>query len=118
MGNIDKAQARKRRHLRVRKNISGTSLRPRLAVFRSNKHIYAQLIDDIDGVTIASVSSEMLKKKEATGNMGAAGEVGKLIAKKANEKKIEKVVFDRGGYLYHGRVKALAEAARENGLLF
>lgn len=118
MGNVDKTKARKRRHLRVRKKISGTPQRPRLAVFRSNRHIYAQLIDDIDGVTIAHVNSEMLKKKEAASNIGAAGEVGKLIAKRANEKKIKNVVFDRGGYLYHGRVKALAEAARENGLKF
>jgi len=114
----DKNQVRKKRHARVRSKISGTAERPRLNVFRSNKNIYAQLIDDVAGVTIVSASSQE-KGFEGTGsNVETATKIGETIAKRAAEKNITAVVFDRGGYLYHGRVKALAEAARENGLQF
>jgi large subunit ribosomal protein L18 len=115
----DKNQVRKKRHARVRSKLSGTEARPRLNVFRSNKHIYAQLIDDVNGVTVASAST-LDKEVEltATGNADAAVKVGELVAKRAVEKGVKAVVFDRGGYLYHGRVKALADAARENGLEF
>ena len=108
--------ARQRRHARVRKTISGTATSPRLNVFRSNKEIYAQVIDDNKGVTLASSSSKTLKVNG--GNIEGAASVGKDIAEKCKKAKIEKVVFDRGGYLYHGRVAALADAARENGLEF
>lgn len=108
--------ARLRRHARVRKTISGTESRPRLNVFRSNKEIYAQVIDDVKGITLASSSSKLLKVNG--GNIEGAKAVGADIAKKCKENKITTVVFDRGGYLYHGRVEALAEAARENGLEF
>ncbi|CDO05177.1 50S ribosomal protein L18 [Oceanobacillus picturae] len=115
----DKNIVRKRRHARVRKNISGTEQRPRLNVYRSNKHIYAQLIDDNNGVTVASASTKDNELKvEATGNLDAAVKVGEMIAKRAQDKGYKSVVFDRGGYLYHGRVKALADAAREAGLEF
>ncbi len=107
-------EMRKVRHTRVRKQISGTSLVPRLNVYRSNKSIYAQIIDDTKGVTLASASS----MKEKGNNIEVAAKVGKAIALEAKKKKITKVVFDRSGYLYHGRVKALADAARENGLEF
>jgi large subunit ribosomal protein L18 len=116
---IDKNAVRKKRHGRVRTKLSGTEARPRLNVFRSSKHMYAQLIDDVNGVTLASAST--LDKElslESTGNVEAATKVGELVAKRAVEKGISSVVFDRGGYLYHGRVKALADAARENGLEF
>lgn len=115
----DKNAVRKRRHARVRSKLSGTEARPRLNVFRSNKHIYAQLIDDVNGVTLASAST--LDKEisvESTSNIDAATMVGELVAKRAVEKGIKSVVFDRGGYLYHGRIQALADAARENGLEF
>ena len=105
------------RHKRVRKNISGTSEMPRLNVFRSNTQIYAQIINDETGTTLASSSSVQLKIKNG-GNIEGAKLVGADIAKKAKEANISKVVFDRGGYQYHGRVSALAEAARENGLEF
>ncbi len=111
--------ARKKRHAHVRRKITGTQERPRLNVFRSSKHIYAQLIDDVAGVTVASASS--LDKElnlENGGNIEAAQKVGELIAKRAIEKGFKEVVFDRGGYLYHGRVKSLADAAREAGLQF
>ena len=108
---------RKKRHLRVRETISGTAECPRLNVFRSNTNIFVQLIDDVKGVTLASSSSVELKLKNGS-NVEGAKEVGKDIAAKAKKLKITKVVFDRGGYLYHGRVQALAEAARENGLEF
>jgi len=114
----DKNQVRKKRHARVRSKISGTAERPRLNVFRSNKNIYAQLIDDVAGVTIVSASSQENGFDGAGNNVDAATKVGETIAKRATEKNITAVVFDRGGYLYHGRVKALAEAARENGLEF
>ncbi|WP_409273065.1 50S ribosomal protein L18 [Neobacillus sp. SCS-31] len=116
---LDKNVSRKKRHARVRSKLSGTAARPRLNVFRSSKHIYAQLIDDVNGVTLASAST-MDKDfgSEVSGNKEAAQKVGELIAKRAVEKGITSVVFDRGGYLYHGRVQALADAARENGLQF
>ena len=116
---LDKNASRKKRHARVRSKITGTATRPRLNVFRSNKYIYAQLIDDMNGVTLASASSmEKDFSVESTGNVEAAAKVGETIAKRAIENGLKSVVFDRGGYLYHGRVKALAEAARENGLEF
>jgi large subunit ribosomal protein L18 len=111
---------RKRVHTRIREKMSGTAERPRLNVYRSLNHIYTQLIDDLNGVTIASASSKGKKGDDTRygGNVAAAAEVGKIIAERAKEKGIKKVVFDRGGYLYHGRVKALADAAREAGLDF
>jgi large subunit ribosomal protein L18 len=116
---LDKNATRKKRHARVRAKLSGTSARPRLNVFRSNKHIYAQVIDDMNGVTLASASTiEKDLNLESTSNFEAAQKVGELVAKRALEKGIEAVVFDRGGYLYHGRIQALADAARENGLQF
>lgn len=111
-----KNDMRIKRHRKIRRTLSGTDVTPRLCVFRSNQAIYAQLIDDVKGVTIASSSSLELKLKN--NNLEAAAAVGKDIAEKAKKAKIKTVVFDRGGYLYHGRVKALAEAARENGLEF
>ena len=115
----DKNAVRKKRHARVRTKISGTAERPRLNVYRSNKHIYAQLIDDMNGVTIVSASTRDSEVDAgSTGNTESAAKVGELIAKKAVEKDVKAVVFDRGGYLFHGRVKALADAARENGLEF
>ncbi len=132
-------QNRYKRHKRVRAKVKGTKERPRLGVFRSNKHIYGQLIDDEKGKTILSSSDLELKKskvkspkskiqiknkktkdiqKPLSGKIATAYEVGQLLAKKAIEKKIEKIVFDRGGYKYHGRIKALAEGAREGGLKF
>lgn len=114
----DRNKARLKRHGRVRNKIAGTAERPRLNVFRSAKHISAQLIDDINGVTLAAASS-LEKDFEGTGgNIAAAKTVGNSIAKKALEKGITEVVFDRGGYLFHGRVKELAEGAREGGLKF
>lgn len=117
---VDRNKLRKKRHLRVRKKIHGTPERPRLSVFRSAKHMYAQIIDDTKGVTLVSASTldKELKDIGNGGNVEAARKVGELIAKRAKEKGIDKVVFDRGGYLYHGRVQALAEAARETGLQF
>ena len=107
---------RLKRHKRVRSKISGTAERPRLNVFRSEKNIYAQVIDDVNGVTLCSASS--LKMEGNGGNKAAAREVGKAVAKAVLAKGIENVVFDRGGYLYHGRVAELAEGAREGGLKF
>ena len=109
--------SRVRRHARVRKKVSGTAECPRLCVYRSNKNIEAQLIDDVKRVTLVA-SSSMALKLENGSNVEAAGKVGADLAEKALAKKIKKVVFDRSGYLYHGRVKALAEAAREAGLEF
>jgi large subunit ribosomal protein L18 len=106
---------RQRIHSRIRRKLSGTTDRPRLNVYRSLNHIYAQVVDDSTGVTLASASTI---KAKTGGNVAAAKEVGTEIAKKAVEKGIKKVVFDRGGYLYHGRIKALADAAREAGLEF
>lgn len=110
-------EIRKRIHARIREKLSGTAERPRLNVYRSLNHIYAQVVDDQKGETLASASSLALKLKTG-GNVAAAREIGKAIAEKATEKGIKKVVFDRGGFLYHGRVKALADAAREAGLEF
>ena len=114
-----KNAARKKRHAHVRRTIKGTAERPRLNVFRSSKHIYAQLIDDVNGVTVASASS--LDKElnlDNGGNKEAAKQVGELVAKRAIENGYSVVVFDRGGYIYHGRVQVLADAAREAGLKF
>ncbi len=122
MGKTNPRQkARFRRKLRIRKKVFGTKERPRLSVFRSNRYIVAQIIDDEQGMTIVAASSMASDLKDKTvegGKTAAAKEVGKLIAARAREKGIEQVVFDRGGYLYHGRVKALAEGAREGGLVF
>ena len=113
---VSRNEVRKARHERVRTKISGTAVEPRLNVFRSNGNIFAQIIDDEAGVTLASASSiDKELKLENGGNIEAATKVGELLAKRAKKAKITKVSFDRGGYLYHGRVKALAEAARENG---
>ena len=117
----DRLKGRKARHRRIRKKISGTSLRPRLAVFRSARHIYAQAIDDSAGSTLAASSTLTIQKslkKTYTGNKEAAKAVGADVAKKLIEKSISTVVFDRGGFIYHGRVKALADGAREAGLNF
>jgi large subunit ribosomal protein L18 len=114
----DSNKLRTARHKRVRAKISGTPERPRLNVFRSTKHIYAQIIDDVNGVTLASASSLSKGFEGDGGNVEGAKKVGELIAKNAVEKGITNVVFDRGGYLYHGRVKELAEGAREGGLKF
>ncbi len=114
----DRKMERTRRHIRVRRKISGTAERPRLCVFRSNKNIYVQIIDDVAGNTIVQASTLDKEIKTKYANKEAAKEVGALIAKRAADKKIETVVFDRGGYIYHGIVKELAEAAREGGLKF
>jgi large subunit ribosomal protein L18 len=108
---------RQRIHARIRRKLAGTEERPRLNVYRSLSHIYAQVIDDQNGVTLVSASTLALKAKTG-GNVAAAKEIGKTIAERAVEKGIKKVVFDRGGFLYHGRIKALADAAREAGLEF
>jgi len=109
---------RKKRHKRVRGKIAGTPERPRLNVFRSEKHIYAQIIDDTQGVTLCSASSVEKEFEGAGSNKEAAKKIGKVVAERAIAKGIDVVVFDRGGYIYHGRVKELAEAAREGGLKF
>ncbi len=117
----EKLLARKKRHRRVRQKVSGTAERPRLNVYRSLKHIYAQLIDDQAGITLVSASSlepGLRNQLSPSGNAAAAKVVGERLAERAKEKGIEQVLFDRGGYLYHGRVKALAEGAREKGLKF
>ena len=116
-----KQEGRQRRHTRIRKRVSGTEQKGRLSVYRSLNHIYAQIIDDNNGTTLVSASSldpAVKSLEQHKGNIKTAKEVGSLIAKKAIEKGIKKVIFDRSGYLYHGRVKALAEAAREAGLEF
>ncbi|MBI4682325.1 MAG: 50S ribosomal protein L18 [Nitrospirae bacterium] len=116
-----KEEARKKRHFRVRKRVSGTPEKPRLNVYRSVKHIYVQLIDDYAGTTLVAASSadkELKGKISSGGNIEAAKTVGKLVARRAADKGVKKIVFDRGGYLYHGRIKALADAAREGGLEF
>ena len=114
----DKNKQRLKRHARVRGKISGTASCPRLSVFRSSKHIYAQIIDDTAKKTLAVASTVEKDFDGATGNADAAAKIGKLVAERALKAGIENVVFDRGGYLYHGRIKALAEAAREAGLKF
>ena len=116
--NFDKNAQRVKRHTRVRGKISGTPERPRLNVFRSNANIYAQIIDDVNGVTLVSANTLEKNFEGATGNAEAAKKVGLLVAERALAKGIEEVVFDRGGYVYHGRVAALAEGAREGGLKF
>ena len=116
-----KTAGRLRRKRSIRKRISGTNERPRLSVFRSNGHIYAQVIDDVEGVTLASASSvtkEIAAEAEGKNKTQTAGLVGKAIAERCKEKNIGTVVFDRNGFIYHGRVKAVAEAAREGGLVF
>ena len=116
-----KENARKKRHIRVRKKVTGTPDRPRLNVFRSVKHIYVQLIDDYSRRTLVAASSidkELKGKMSTGGNIEAAKTVGQLVARRAADKGVKKIVFDRGGYLYHGRIKALADAAREGGLEF
>ena len=115
-----KNATRQRIHDRIRKKVLGTSERPRLNVYRSLNHIYVQLIDDLQGVTLVSASTAEGKKSERAsgGNLAASKTIGKAIAERAKAKGITKVVFDRGGYLYHGRIKALADAAREGGLQF
>lgn len=119
MAKNSRQDVRRAVHARIRKKVQGTPERPRLAVFRSLNHIYAQVIDDVNGTTICSAST--VEKSAGVGNGGnvdAAKSVGKLIAERAKEKGVNSVVFDRGGYIYHGRVKSLAEAAREAGLHF
>jgi len=113
-----KEESRTRIHYRIRKKVNGTAERPRLAVYRSNKAIYAQLIDDLSGNVLTAVSSGTLTEKSGTNKVDQAKAVGKLIAEKAKDKSIDSIVFDRSGYLYHGRIKALAEGAREAGLKF
>ncbi|WP_147822047.1 50S ribosomal protein L18 [Salidesulfovibrio onnuriiensis] len=117
---MTKEQARRRRKIRIRKRISGTAERPRLVVFRSNKHLYAQLVDDNNGKTLATASTQLMAKdgEALKPNRESAAKVGKEIAAKALEQKIESVVFDRNGYIYHGKIKALADGAREGGLKF
>jgi len=118
---VRKNERRKKRHLRMRNKVQGTPDRPRLNVYKSSKHMYAQIIDDMAGKTIISASTlnkELQKDLESTGNKEAARKVGKKVAELAKEKGIETVIFDRGGYIYHGRVKELAEGAREAGLKF
>ncbi len=121
MAKLTRHERREKRHRRVRKKVFGTPERPRLCVYKSLRYIYAQIIDDTKGHTLVAASSlekELREKLKSTKNIEAAREVGKLIAKRALEKGIKKVVFDRGGYPYHGRVAALADAAREGGLEF
>jgi large subunit ribosomal protein L18 len=121
MPKVSSNEVRIRIHERIRKTLIGSSARPRLAVFRSNKHIYAQVIDDSNGATVTAASTldvDAKKDLKQGGNIAAAKAVGKLVAERAKAKGVEAVLFDRGGYLYHGRVKALAEAAREAGLKF
>ena len=115
---IEKKEIRSRIHKRIRRKLTGTSERPRLAIFRSVAHIYAQVIDDGAGKTLVSASSVDKDGKTNGGNVAAAKAIGKLVAQRAKEKGIKSVVFDRGGFKYHGRVKALADAAREAGLEF
>ncbi len=118
MTTLTKSQARERRHKRIRGKVFGTAERPRLVVFRSNRGIEAQLVDDVDGKTLAAASWLHLKKSFKGNKTAQAAEVGKLLAENAKKADIETVVFDRGGYLYHGNIKALADAAREGGLQF
>ncbi len=118
MGTIDKAKKRQQIKKRIRGTVTGTSNRPRLSVFRSNKEIYAQIIDDLSGSTIISASSKNEKNTSGVAKIEQAKIVGQIIAKKAIKEGIKEVVFDRSGYLYHGRIKSLAEGAREEGLKF
>ncbi|MBS4537340.1 50S ribosomal protein L18 [Clostridium sp. D2Q-11] len=121
LNKVRKNEKRLKRHGRMRNKVHGTPERPRLNVYRSLNHIYAQVIDDVNGVTLVQASTldkDLKEKLDSTSNKEAAREVGKLVAEKAKDKNIESVVFDRGGYIYHGRVKELAEGAREAGLNF
>jgi large subunit ribosomal protein L18 len=119
MAKRSRQDVRRAIHTRVRKKVRGTALRPRLAVFRSLNHIYAQVIDDENGITICSASTiEKTAGVNKGGNIDAAKQIGRLIAERAQDKGVTGVVFDRGGYIYHGRIKSLAEAAREAGLQF
>ena len=118
MSTKKKHAGRVRRHYRLRKKVRGEATRPRLAVFRSNKHIVAQVIDDRAGRTLAAASSNEADLRQGSGNKDSAAKVGKLVAERAKAAGVTKVVFDRGGFLYHGRVAALADAAREEGLEF
>ena len=113
-----RTDARRHRHFRVRKRVHGTATRPRLAVFRSNRHIYAQVIDDDAGITIAAASSREGTLAQSSLTVDLATEIGKLVGARAKEAGIDAIVFDRGGFAYHGRVKALADGAREAGLEF
>jgi large subunit ribosomal protein L18 len=117
-GQHNKYERRRIRRYRIRKRASGSAERPRLSVYRSSKHIYAQIIDDVRGVTLAAASSREEGPRAGTGRLGASTEVGKRLAARAKEKGVARVCFDRGGYLYHGRVKALADGARAGGLEF
>ena len=117
----DRVESRRRVRVRIREKVRGSAARPRLAVFKSGRHIYAQVIDDVSGHTVAhasSVEAELRKGDKAGANVTTAGRVGELVAVRAKEKGIAKVVFDRGGYIYHGKVRALADAARKGGLEF
>jgi large subunit ribosomal protein L18 len=118
MAKVNKNEVRLRIHKRIRSRVGGSAERPRLAVYRSLKHIYAQVIDDRAGRTLVSASSNDKSSKVNGGNIAGAKEIGRAVAERARQKGITRVVFDRGGYLYHGRVKALADAAREAGLEF
>ena len=118
---VSRTKVREKKHLRMRHHLAGTTERPRLAVFRSNKHMYAQIIDDVKGVTLVSASTLQAEVKEGleyTDTVEAAAKVGKVIGEKALNAGIKEVVFDRGGFVYHGKIKALADAAREAGLAF
>lgn len=118
---VSRQEVRVKKHMKIRNKISGTSERPRLAVYRSNMHIYAQIIDDVKGITLVAASTVEKAIKDSldkTNDVAAAEAVGKAVAEKATAKGIESVVFDRGGFIYHGKVKALADAAREAGLKF
>ncbi len=117
--NLKRNETRQKRHIRVRKRVFGTDERPRLSVYRSNQHIYAQVVNDELGRTLASASSlDATLKNDGGSNIAGAEAVGKLVAERAKAAGVDKVVYDRGGYLYHGRIKALADAAREGGLDF
>jgi len=120
MKSAERVEARRRVRVRIRRNVRGSGERPRLAVFKSGRHIYAQVIDDASGRTLAHASTldEGLRKEKPGANVAGAKKVGKLVAERAKQKGVARVVFDRGGYIYHGKVKALAEAAREGGLEF
>jgi large subunit ribosomal protein L18 len=118
---VKRKEAREKRHMRIRRRMEGSSERPRLCIYRSNKHIYAQIVDDTKAHTLVAASSldtELTDKLKKTWNKGSAEAVGELVAKRAIKKGIQSVVFDRGGYIYHGRVAAVAEAARQSGLEF
>lgn len=118
MSTLNRKQVRERIHRRIRKKVTGTAACPRLAVSYSNQHIYAQIIDDVAGLTLCAASSLDKGMENAAANQATAQKVGELVASRAKEAGISKVVFDRGGHLYHGKIKALAEAAREGGLQF